>query len=125
MPDKSQPPDFSRGFADPTPDGPVLVLTTWPAGTPVETLAEAIVRDGLAACVGVLPPHRSVYRWEGRVDHADEQQLLIKTSRGKLSALEAAIHAAHPYDVPEFLVLAVEAASRAYGAWVMDDGQAR
>ena len=123
IPDKSQSPDFSRGFVDPATDGLVLVLTTWPADTPVETLAEAFVRDGLAACVSVLPSHRSVYRWEGRVEHVDEQQVLIKTTRGKVRALEAAVHAAHPYDVPEFIVLAVEDASRAYAAWVMDDGR--
>jgi periplasmic divalent cation tolerance protein len=123
IPDKSQSPDFSGGFVDQATDGLVLVLTTWPIGAPVETMAEAVVRDGLAACVSVLSPHRSVYRWEGRVEHADEQQLLIKTTRGKLRALEEAVHAAHPYDVPEFLVLNVEAASHAYAAWVMDDGQ--
>lgn len=121
--DKSLSPDFSGGFTDPVTDGLVLVLTTWPAGAAVETLAETFVRDGLAACVSVLPPHRSVYRWEGKVEHADEQQVLIKTTRGKVSALEAAVHAAHPYDVPEFLVLTVEAASRAYAAWVKDDGR--
>ena len=121
IPDKSLSPDFSAGFTDPAPDGLVLVLTTWPAGVAVEALAEAFVRDGLAACVSVLPAHRSVYRWEGRVEHADEQQVLIKTTRGRVRALEEAIHAAHPYDVPEFLVLSVESASRAYAAWVRVD----
>ena len=121
--DKSLSPAVSARFTDPAGDGLVLVLTTWPADVAVEALAETFVRDGLAACVSVLPAHRSVYRWEGRVEHAEEQQVLIKTTRGKVSALEVAVHAAHPYDVPEFLVLNVEAASRAYAAWVMDDGR--
>lgn len=118
IPDKSLSPDFSGGFTDPSTDGLVLVLTTWPADVAVEALAESLVRDELAACVSVSPPHRSVYRWEGAIEHAAEQQVLIKTTRSKMRALESAVHAAHPYEVPEFLVIGVEAASRAYEAWI-------
>jgi periplasmic divalent cation tolerance protein len=100
--------------------GLVLVLTTWPAGAPLETIAQQLVRDGHGACVTILPPHRSVYRWQGAVEHADEQQLLIKTTRARVPALQAAVHAAHPYEVPEFLVLSIEAASEAYGRWIVD-----
>jgi len=116
--DKSQRPDFSGSSVPPPTDGLVVVLTTWPVGAPLETLAEGFVRDGLAACVTILPPHRSVYRWQGQIEFADEQQLLLKSTREHLRALEAAIHAVHPYDVPEFLVLDVLAASGAYGAWM-------
>lgn len=117
IPDKSRTPDFTGGSAGSGSGDLVLVLTTWPVGAPVETVADAIVRDGLAACVGIFQPHRSVYRWEGQVEHADEQQLLFKTTRACLEALEAAVHAAHPYDVPEWIVLPVSAASAAYEAW--------
>lgn len=118
IPDKSLTPDFTGGSAESAADDLVLVLTTWPVGAPVETVADAIVRDGLAACVSILPPHRSVYRWEGQVEHADEQQLLFKTTRARLAALEAAVHAAHPYDVPEWVVLTVSGASAAYAQWL-------
>ena len=118
IPDKSLSPEFSGRFTDPAVDGLVLVLTTWPAGAAVETLAETFIRDGLAACITVLPAHRSVYRWDGAIEHADEQQLLLKTTRRKLAALEAAVHAAHPYEVPEFLAIGVDAASQAYEAWI-------
>jgi len=118
IPDKSRTPDFTGGSAGSEPGDLVLVLTTWPLGAAVETVADAIVRDGLAACVSILPPHRSVYRWEGQVEHADEQQLLFKTTRACLEALEAAVHAAHPYDVPEWIVLPVRAASAAYQQWL-------
>jgi periplasmic divalent cation tolerance protein len=118
IPDKGRTPDFTGGSAGSTADDLVLVLTTWPAQAQVETVAAALVRDGLAACVSILPPHRSVYRWEGEVEHADERQLLLKTTSARLAALEAAVHAAHPYEVPEWIVLPVQGASAAYAHWL-------
>ncbi len=118
--DKKQSRETPEAQASPASPGLVIVLTTWPTGAPLETIAQQLVRDGHAACVTILPPHRSVYRWQGTVEHADEQQLLIKTTRARVPALEAAVHAAHPYDVPEFLVLPIEAASDAYGRWIAD-----
>lgn len=117
--DKNPSPDVSSPSAT-SATALVLVMTTWPAGAPIETIAEQLVRDGHAACVTILPTHRSVYRWQGTVEYADEQQLLIKTTRDRVAALEAAVHAAHPYDVPEFVVLPIDAASRAYGNWLRD-----
>ena len=116
--DKSRTPEFSSGSADLVDDELVLVLTTWPAGTSFDVVAEALVADRLAACVTILPPHRSVYLWQGAIEHADEQQVLLKTTRAKLGALSQAVHAAHPYDVPEWIVLSVSEASKAYGQWI-------
>lgn len=118
IPDKGQTPDFAGGSAGSTADDLVLVLTTWPAGTAFESVAAALVRDGLAACASILPAQRSVYRWDGQVEHADEHQVLLKTTRARLAALEAAVHAAHPYDVPEWIVLPVQSASAAYAQWL-------
>lgn len=118
MPDKSQAPDFSGTSTPPPTDELVLVLTTWPADAPLESVADSLVRAGLVACVAILPLQQSVYRWEGEVQQAGEQQLLLKTTTRRLAELEAAVHAVHPYDVPEWLVLPVTAASAAYGAWV-------
>ena len=73
-----------------------------------ERLAEALVGERLAACVNVLPGVRSVYRWQGTVERADEVLLLIKTTRERLDALAARVRALHPYELPE--LLAVEAA---------------
>jgi len=97
---------------------PVLVLTTIPASAPPDRLARLIVSERLGACVNVLPSMRSLYRWEGAIEDAAERQLVIKTSRDRLAALEARVRAEHPYAVPEFLVLPVEGGSEAYLAWV-------
>ena len=94
-----------------------LVLTTWPASTAVEPFARALVEARLAACVHVLEAGRSFYRWQGAVEDAPERQLVIKTTRSRVPALEACLRAAHPYDVPEWLVCDAEASSP-YGAWI-------
>lgn len=99
-------------------DDVVVVLVTWPADVAGEGVAEALVTERLAACVSILPVMRSIYRWQGAVERADEVQLVIKTTRGRLDALEARVGALHPYEVPEFLVLAVDGGGRQYLEWV-------
>jgi len=96
---------------------PCLVLTTWPVDSSVTALAQAIVEARLAACVHVLAAGRSTYRWEGAIEEADERQVVIKTSRARLAALEAHVRAAHPYALPEWLVVDVTG-SPDYVAWI-------
>lgn len=96
----------------------VVVLVTYPASSDAATLARAVVDEGLAACVNVLPQVRSFYRWDGAVQDEPEQQLVIKTHRDVVDRLEARVRELHPYDLPEFLVLAVDAGSDAYLRWI-------
>ena len=72
----------------------------------------------LAACVNLLPPMQSVYRWQGRVEQAEEVQLLVKTCVDRLDALTAAITHLHPYEVPEILALTPSAGLPAYLDWI-------
>jgi periplasmic divalent cation tolerance protein len=99
----------------------VIVLTTMPAGlgeaAAGDTLARTLVDERLAACVSLLAPMTSVYRWQGEVETAVEQQLVIKTARARVPALETRLRQLHPYDLPELLVLEAGGAS-AYLAWV-------
>lgn len=74
-------------------------------------IARSVVEEGLAACVNLLPGVRSVYRWEGRVEEAEETTLLIKTTAERAPALRARLCALHPYDTPEILALPVDEAS--------------
>ena len=83
----------------------VVVLTTLGAAADAPAFAEALVAESLAACVQVLPPMLSVYRWEGAVTRDEERQVVIKTTRGALPRLEARVRVLHPYDVPEWVVL--------------------
>jgi len=98
----------------------VLVLTTLPADGEPEKLASQLVEERLAACVNILPAMRSVYRWKNAIERADERQLVIKTRRAKVTALEARLRKLHPYDVPEFVVLAIDSGSADYLSWLVD-----
>lgn len=99
----------------------VLVLTTFPdngAGPALQGLAHDLVSAGHAACVSVMGPMESTFRWEGTVEVARERQVVIKTTADRVPAVEAALTAAHPYDVPEFLVVPVTGGGAAYLAWL-------
>ena len=62
----------------------------------------------------------STYRWKGSVEREAERPVVIKTTRARLNDLEARLRTLHPYELPEFLVLTVEAASAGYAAWVTE-----
>ena len=97
-----------------------IVLTTLAADADAAAFARTLVEERLAACVNVIGPVTSIYRWNGKVEQDAEQQLVIKTTIARLEALEARVKALHPYDVPEFLVLRTAGGSDAYLAWVRD-----
>ena len=96
----------------------LLVITNLPDRASAEAMAERLVQARVAACVNLLAPCRSVYRWEGRVQSEEEHPLLVKTSAAAYPALEAAIRAAHPYELPEIIAVPVERGLPAYLAWV-------
>ncbi|MEM1416966.1 MAG: divalent-cation tolerance protein CutA [Myxococcota bacterium] len=102
----------------PTDAEPLVVLSTAPDAEVASRLARLLVEGGHAACVGMLPGLRSVYRWEGEVHEDAEVQLVIKTVRGRFPALRDALLAAHPYDVPELLALPVVDGGEAYLRWL-------
>jgi periplasmic divalent cation tolerance protein len=76
------------------------------------------VERRLAACVNILSPCRSVYRWQGKTEDAEEFPMLIKTTRDRYADLEAAIRAGHPYELPEIIAMPLAAGLSAYLAWV-------
>lgn len=95
-----------------------MVITTTGSRDEAERIASALVEAHLAACVNILPGLRSVYRWQGSVETADEVLLLIKTTVENLDALEAMLRRLHSYELPEFLVLRPDAATQAYADWL-------
>ena len=96
----------------------LLVITTLPDADSAHRLATALVEQRLAACVNILAPCRSVYRWQGRIEDSAEVPLLIKTTDARYAALEAAIRAAHPYELPEIVAVGIVRGSPEYLAWV-------
>ncbi len=98
----------------------VVVLTTLPGDADGYAMARALVDERLAACVNLLAPMESVYRWEGKLEHETERQIIIKTSRERLSALWDRVRELHPFEVPEFIVLQIADGNEAYLRWIGD-----
>lgn len=96
-----------------------VVLTTVGAGFDAAALARALVEQRVAACVSILPEVRSIYRWKNAVEDDREQMLVIKTTAERIDALREALFAAHPYEVPEFVVLDADAQGP-YADWLLD-----
>lgn len=96
----------------------LLVLTNLPDRAAAEKLAELLLEKRVAACVNILAPCRSVYRWQGAVQRDEEHPMLIKTTREAYAALEAAIRAHHPYELPEVVAVPIELGLTAYLDWL-------
>jgi len=96
----------------------VLVLTTIPVGELGDTIARSLVDERLAACVNVLPPMTSFYRWDGAVQRDTEAQVIVKTVRDRVASLRSRLLQLHSYELPEFIVLTVSDGSHAYLDWI-------
>jgi periplasmic divalent cation tolerance protein len=96
----------------------LLVLTTAGSEGEARKIAHALVERRLAACVNIVPRIQSVYRWEGKVEEAEEYLLLIKTAKLREEEVRAAIRELHSYDLPECLAVAIESGSAEYLHWM-------
>lgn len=105
----------------------VVLLCTAPASPAAEQrtdqrsaeqLARELLELGLCACVNLVPGVRSLFRWQGAIEAADETLLVLKTTRAAVPALAAALAARHPYQVPELLELPVVWGAPSYLAWL-------
>jgi periplasmic divalent cation tolerance protein len=95
-----------------------LVLTTTDSEALAESIARVLVERRLAACVNLLGPVQSVYRWEGEVVHSEERMLIIKTRVDRFPQVAAAIRELHTYDVPEVLAIPLSAGDPRYLSWL-------
>ena len=95
------------------------MLCTVPSAAVAEQLARVLLEERLVACVNVLPAVRSLYRWQGQVEDAEELLLVMKTAYDRYEALEARVRELHPYEVCEVLALDVAAGSAPYLDWVL------
>jgi periplasmic divalent cation tolerance protein len=105
--------------------GHVQVLTTAGSEEEAGRIASVLVERRLAACVQVVGPIASRYRWQGAIEEAREWQCLAKTTRAAYEAVEAAIRDAHSYDEPEIIATPIVAGSAGYLAWIDAEVSAR
>ena len=97
-----------------------IVLTTAGSEEEARKIAQALVERQLAACVNIVSPVESVYRWQGKVEKAREWLLLIKTTSAAFAQVRDAIKAMHSYELPECAMLSIEGGSEAYLKWIGD-----
>lgn len=95
-----------------------IVLTSLNGHEEAVRLGQTLVEEKLAACATILPGAQSIYRWQGQIESAQETILLLKTGPDQIGALEARLHELHGYQTPEFIVLPIEAGSKAYLDWL-------
>ena len=96
----------------------IQVLTTTGSRADAQAIADALVEQRLAGCVQVVGPITSTYRWQGKVETAEEWLCLAKSRRDLYEAVERAIRAVHPYEEPEILAVPVTAGSASYLRWL-------
>jgi periplasmic divalent cation tolerance protein len=96
----------------------VLMVTTVPDDERAESIPQALVEERLAACVQVHGPMASIYRWKGAIERSIERQVVIKTTKQCVAAVEARLRSLHPYELPELLVISADGGSVDYLAWV-------
>jgi periplasmic divalent cation tolerance protein len=96
----------------------VVVFVTAPNEGEARRIGRALVDERLAACVNVVGPVRSIYRWDGQVQEEAEHLLVVKARRADVDGLAARVRALHPYEVPEVVALDVVAGSAPYLDWV-------
>jgi periplasmic divalent cation tolerance protein len=94
------------------------VQTTLERRADAERLAHALVERRLAACVQIVGPIHSTYRWQGKIETAEEWLCLVKTRRDLYLVVEQAILELHPYEVPEIIALPITAGNASYLAWL-------
>jgi periplasmic divalent cation tolerance protein len=98
----------------------ILVLTTTGSEEEAKKIGRGLVERRLAACVNIVPRVTSIYRWQGKIEEAEEYLLIIKTSSENFSQISAAIKELHSYGVPECVAIPIADGSAAYLSWIAD-----
>ena len=98
----------------------VVVLCTFANEEEALRIGSALVEARLAACVNLLPGIRSIYRWKGEIEHADEALLLVKTTQQGFPALRERIKELHPYETPEIVAVPIVGGLAAYLGWIRE-----
>ena len=97
----------------------VFVYTTWPTAVEAEAAGRTLVERRLAACVNILPGMISHYRWEGKVERAEETVMIVKTRAALAGAVSDAVKELHSYEVPAILVMSLESVEANYLGWLL------
>jgi len=97
-----------------------MLYTTFPEAALALGVARTLIDERLVACANLLPGMRSLYRWQGQVESADEVVLLLKTTTARIPEAMARIAQLHPYEVPCMVEVPLGAVHGSYGEWLRE-----
>ena len=100
---------------------PMVVLVTCGSEEEAAKIANSLVEERLAACVNMISPVRSIYRWEGKIWDEKEWMLIIKTQKRRFEELEKKVKSLHSYSVPEVIALPIVEGSASYLKWLEEN----
>lgn len=98
----------------------LVVFSTFPSPEKAAEVARTLVTEQLAACVNLIGPVRSIYRWRGEISDDAETLAVIKTTRERFDAMKARLVELHPYEVAEVIAMSIEDGHAPYLAWIAD-----
>lgn len=98
----------------------IFILVTCADAAQAEAIAGRVVEERLAACAHVMPPHRSVYRWQGKIERAEEVNILIKTRAERFEDVRRAVLAMHSYEVPCIVSWPAAQGHGPYMDWIVE-----
>ncbi len=101
--------------------GDLVVFTTFEKREDAERALRALVEQRLAACVQIVGPMTSIYRWKGKIETASELLCLIKTRRALFPQLEQTLTGLHPYEVPQIVAVPIEKGNAPYLRWLEEE----
>lgn len=98
-----------------------LALSTFPDIETARRIAQQLVAENLAACANIIPAVESIYRWQSKMESAQETLVLFKTTATRYAAFQSKLKSLHPYDVPEIICLRIEEGLPEYLRWVTEE----
>lgn len=99
---------------------PVLIYSTFPTKEAAEEVGQALVEQGLAACVNILPGMTAIYRWEDKIARDSEVVMIIKTALSRADAAMILVKERHSYDTPALVMVPIESGSPEYLSWIVE-----
>lgn len=103
------------------PDGPLLVISTFPDMETARRIVRELVTQKFAACGNIIPAVESIYRWKGKVEEGNETLVLFKTTAERYPVFQEKLKSLHPYDVPEIICLPIAEGWPPYLDWVTEN----
>jgi len=101
----------------------IIILTTLPDEVVARSLAQELIKSQMAACINIMPCMSSIYSWKGKIEEGQEHLLMIKTRTERYAAIEQAIRAQHPYELPEIIATPISHGLPEYMNWIDENSQ--